>query len=71
MVLEGLGLFMLEWCQRILPVLSGVIGHILISQGALLWCIAVYCPQMEKLGRDQVVGTKFLHRRAENNMCVH
>ena len=31
---------MLEWCQSILPVLSGVIGHILMSQGALLWCIA-------------------------------
>ena len=40
MFLEGLGLFVLEWCQRVLPVLSGVIGYILMSQGALLWCIA-------------------------------
>ena len=30
---------MLEWCQSVLPVLSGVIRHILMSQGALLWCI--------------------------------
>ena len=35
----GVRPFMLEWCQHVLPVLSVVIGHILMSQGAVLWCI--------------------------------
>ena len=46
MFLEGLGLFVtvLEWCQPVLPVLSGVRTYINEPGGiALVYCIIVIC----------------------------